>query len=138
MKLLVSILVTVVIFISSTLTAQEKTSIKVTVVNATSDKGKVSFALYNKAGFLRKPIDAKRAEIVNGKSTVTFNNVVAGEYSVVCSHDKNGNGKMDFHENGMPMEDYGSSNNVMSYGPPNFYDSKFTISDKNVSLDIKF
>jgi uncharacterized protein (DUF2141 family) len=38
----------------------------------------------------------------------------------------------------MPKEDYGASNNVMNFGPPQYEDSKFIVSDKNVSLNIKF
>ena len=45
---------------------------------------------------------------------------------------------MDFATNGMPLEDYGASNNVMNFGPPTFDNAKFTVSNKNVSLDIKF
>ena len=45
---------------------------------------------------------------------------------------------MDFAGNGMPLEDYGASNNVMNFGPPTFDDAKFLLTDKNVSLDIKF
>ena len=45
---------------------------------------------------------------------------------------------MDFAANGMPLEDYGASNNNMSFGPPNFDLAKFTVSDKDVSLEIKF
>ncbi|MGB1284878.1 MAG: DUF2141 domain-containing protein [Polaribacter sp.] len=45
---------------------------------------------------------------------------------------------MDFQPNGMPMEDFGSSNNVMVMGPPQYESSKFAVTDKDVSLEIKF
>ena len=47
-------------------------------------------------------------------------------------------GKMDFRDNGMPMEDYGVSNNVMSFAPPSYQDAKFDLGDKDLSLEIKF
>jgi hypothetical protein len=47
------------------------------------------------------------------------------------------NGKLDFSLNGMPLEDYGSSNNVMTFGPPNFEDSKFEVMDKDLTFEIK-
>lgn len=119
------------------LSAQNKT-ITATVVNVTSDTGNVSFALYNKATFMKRPLKGKKAIIVNGKSTVVFKRLEKGEYAVVCYHDKNENKKMDFEPNGMPAEDYGASNNNMSYGPPKFEEAKFMLEDKNVSLDIKF
>jgi uncharacterized protein (DUF2141 family) len=45
---------------------------------------------------------------------------------------------MDFQPKGMPLEVYGASNNVMNFGPLRFDDAKFTVGDKNVSLEIKF
>ena len=38
----------------------------------------------------------------------------------------------------MPLEDYGASNNNMDFGPPSFLDSKFTVIEEDVSLEIKF
>ena len=137
MKFIVSLLVTAALFISTSITAQNKT-IKVTVVNVTSDAGKVGFALHNKTTFLKDGITSLTAKIIDGKSTVTFENVPAGEYAIVCFHDRNDNNVMDFADNGMPLEDYGASNNDMTFGPPNFDKSKFVVADKNVSLDIKF
>lgn len=113
-------------------------NITVTVVNATSNKGKVIFALFDKENFLRIPLQGKSSEIIEGKSTVVFKNVPAGEYAITCYHDKNNNGKMDFSTQGMPTEDYGTSNNIMTLGPPQYYNAKFMITDKDVSLDIKF
>ena len=138
MKLLVSTLLGLALFVSNVINAQEKFTITATVVNITSSEGKVGFALYNKENFMKTPILASDVKIVEGKSTVTFKDVEPGEYAVVCYHDKNNNDKMDFATNGMPLEDYGSSNNVMNFGPPTFENAKFTVSDKNVSLEIKF
>ncbi len=137
MKLIVSLLVATALFISSTITAQNK-KITATVINVTSDTGKVGFALYNKTTFMKNPLQSKNAKIVDGKSTVTFENLEPGVYAVVCYHDRNDNNKMDFRENGMPLEDYGASNNVMNFGPPSFENAKFVVDDKDVSLDIKF
>ena len=44
---------------------------------------------------------------------------------------------MDFDTNGMPLEMYGISNNVMSYGPPQWSDAKFEVSSEPVSLTIR-
>lgn len=136
MKIIATILVTAFMITVSYVSGQKKT-ITATVVNATSDEGKVSFALYNKETFMKTPIQANNAKIVDGKSTVVFE-VESGEYAIICFHDKNDNDKMDFQENGMPMEDYGASNNVMSFGPPQYMDSKFAVQGDNLSLEIKF
>ena len=137
MKLIVAILATTLLFITNSITAQNK-SITATVVNVTSDSGKVGFALYNKVTFMKTPIKSKEAKIVEGKSTVTFENLIPGEYAIICYHDKNDNDKMDFESNGMPIEDYGASNNVMSFGPPQYNDAKIVLNDKNLSIDIRF
>lgn len=137
MKFLTSILVLIIVFTIESLSAQNKT-ITASVMNVTSNKGKVSYALYDKDNFMKEPLKAKSSKIVNGKSTVVFNDVPAGEYAIVCYHDKNDNNKMDFQPNGMPIENYGASNNVMNFGPPQYEDAKFTIIDNNVSLDIRF
>ena len=137
MKLMVSILVGVMVLVSNSINAQ-KQMITASVVNVTSNKGKVGFALHNKKTFMAMPLQAKNAKIVDGVSTVTFENVEAGEYAIICYHDKNDNDRMDFQENGMPLEDYGASNNVVSFGPPQYDDSKFMVTDKKVNLEIKF
>ncbi|CAM1357501.1 DUF2141 domain-containing protein [Tenacibaculum halocynthiae] len=137
MRFLTSILVLIIVFTIETVSAQKQT-ITATVVNVTSNKGKVSYALYNKDNFMKEPVKAKSSKIVKGKSTVVFNDVPAGEYAIVCYHDKNNNNKMDFQPNGMPIENYGASNNVMNFGPPQYEDAKFTIIDNNVSLEIRF
>ena len=137
MKILATILITAMIFAGSLLTSGSQ-EIIVTVVNATTDNGKVSFALYDQATFMKTPLKGASAKIIKGKSTVIFKNIAQGEYSVICFHDKNNNDKMDFNEQGIPLEDYGASNNNMDFGPPSFLDSKFTVIEQDISLEIKF
>jgi len=137
MKIIVAILTITILFITDKITAQNNT-ITATVINVASDTGKIGFALYNKTNFRMKPLQGAESKIVNGKSVVVFENIEAGEYAIICYHDKNNNDKMDFEANGMPLEDYGTTNNVMNFGPPKFEDAKFTIIDKNLSLEIKF
>jgi uncharacterized protein (DUF2141 family) len=138
MKFILTLLVATIFFISNSIMAQENITITATVVNVTSNVGKVGFALYNKDNFMGIPVLGDKVEVVDGKSVVIFKNVKAGVYAITCYHDKNSNDKMDFAANGMPLEDYGASNNNMSFGPPNFDQAKFTVSDKDVSLEIKF
>ena len=137
MKIIVAILTITILFITDKITAQNNT-ITATVINVASDTGKIGFALYNKTNFRMKPLQGAESKIVNGKSVVVFENIEAGEYAIICYHDKNNNDKMDFEANGMPLEDYGTTNNVMNFGPPKFEDAKFTIIDKNLTLEIKF
>jgi uncharacterized protein (DUF2141 family) len=142
MKLFATIIAFVFALQFSTKTIEEvkldKRTIIVTVPNVTSNKGKVSYALYNKENFSVKPLQAKSTLIKDKKSTVIFTDVAPGEYAIICFHDANGNGKMDFQPSGMPMEEYGISNNPTSFGPPNYETAKFIISDKDVTLEIRF
>lgn len=137
MKILATVLTAVMMF-SANITSTKKQNITVTVVNVSTDSGKVSFALYDKENFMKLPLQSKNGKIVNGKSTVTFENITPGDYAIICFHDKNDNDTMDFEANGMPMEDYGATNNVMNFGPPKYDDAKFTVNDNDVSLEIKF
>lgn len=112
--------------------------IKVSVINALNDNGTIAFALYNEEGFLKTPVQSRSGSIENGKCTVEFENISNGSYSIVCFHDENSNGRMDFELNGMPKESYGTSNNVMNFGPPQFEDSKFDLINEDKTLEIKF
>jgi uncharacterized protein (DUF2141 family) len=140
------VILAIALFISVTLFSQsqnnlqkpEGKTITVTVVNALSDNGDVKFALYTRENFGKLPMLSEAATIEKGKSTVTFENVPTGFYSVVCYHDENKNERMDFYENGMPKESFGSSNNTWSFGPPQFENSKFEVTKNNLTLEIKF
>mgnify|MGYP005990618833 CR=1 FL=1 len=140
MKVFAIIFAFVVAFQSSIMSTKtnEKRTIKVTVLNVTSDSGKVSYALYDKADFMKKPLQVQSSKVKGKKSVVVFVDVDPGEYAVVCFHDANDNDQMDFEANGMPLEDYGVSNNPMSYGPPQYDQAKFEVSDKDVTLEIRF
>ena len=115
-------------------------SITATVPNVSGTEGEIIFALYDssEAFAARAPITTHKGTIVNGTSKVVFENVQPGTYAIVVLHDKNANEKMDFEPTGMPKEDYGSSNNNMRMGPPNFADAKFTVENKSLDLTIKF
>jgi uncharacterized protein (DUF2141 family) len=145
-KIMQQIIIIIALLFSSVILAQtnenstkvEGTSITVSVVNALRDQGTISFSLFNEEGFIKEPIMSKSSSIEKGIGTVQFKNVPKGDYAVICFHDENENKKMDFHENGMPKESYGTSNNVFLMGPPQFDNSKFEVGDKEVKLEIKF
>ncbi|WP_299101447.1 DUF2141 domain-containing protein [uncultured Winogradskyella sp.] len=120
--------------------AQDKSStITVTIDNVTSDKGTVKLSLHTADTFMKgKGLMTAESEIKDGKITVTFENVESGDYAIIAFHDANSNDKMDFRDNGMPLESYGVSNNSMSFGPPNYDDAKFTVADKDLELNIRF
>lgn len=117
----------------------ESGKITTTVPNIIGEDGEVLFALYTEASFMKKEPDFSfKAEIVEGKATANFENVPAGRYSIVVLHDKNGNGRMDFDANGVPQEDYGTSGNSMTYGPPTWEDSNFEFDGGSRDVEIRF
>lgn len=114
-------------------------AVTVTIDNVKNNEGKVAFSLHTKDTFMKgNGIMNTESEIKDGKVTITFENVSPGEYAIMALHDENNNQKMDYRENGMPSEDYGMSNNVMSFGPPVYDDAKFKVENKDIELNIRF
>jgi len=130
------------LFITSLATAQEnKKGVDITVVveNIQNNDGKVLFSLHNSETFMKGAgIQNTASKIEDGKVKITFTNVPEGVYAVMVLHDANDNNKMDFEPNGRPKESYGTSNNDLSFGPPQFENAKFEVLDKNLDLTIRF
>ncbi|MCH9660677.1 MAG: DUF2141 domain-containing protein [Bacteroidetes bacterium] len=113
------------------------TTITVTVPVPSAD-GNVIVGLYDETTFMKAaPLQGLEGAIVDGKAVVTFTNVTPGIYGITLFHDKNGNKTMDFEPNGMPKEMYGVSNNVMSYGPPQWKDAQFEVANEALELEIR-
>ena len=136
MKILAIILTSALMITGGFLASKQK--ITVTVVNATNNNGKVSFALFDEITHIKTPLHAKSEKILDGRSSVTFENLDKGEYLFICFHDKNNNDKMDFNENGIPTVDYASSCNILTFGSPSYSGSKFTLAEENLTLEVKF
>ncbi|MBU2929464.1 DUF2141 domain-containing protein [Winogradskyella psychrotolerans] len=114
-------------------------TITITIDNVINDNGKVMTALHTSETFMKgKGLQNAETEIKDGKVTIIFKNVLPGEYAIMTMHDANDNKRMDFQDNGMPLESYGISNNVMSFGPPNYDEAKFIVEDKDLDLNIRF
>jgi len=137
MKILLILITTTVLFLSTEIVAQTH-SITIRVPNISSNDGTVKFALYQEDNFRITPTKAIESKITDGVAEIIFEDVEAGDYAIICYHDKNDNDKMDFSESGMPLESYGVSNNPASFGPPQYSDAYFVLRDKNISLEIKF
>ena len=115
-------------------------TIKVMISQMKSDKGTVYFGIYasEKDFSNRNYMQGKKVKAHKDGVDVSFENIPKGCYAVSCFYDENDNGKMDFDSNGMPIEDYGSTNNVMHMGPTRFNDAKFEVSDKDLTFEIRF
>jgi len=114
-------------------------TLTVTIDNVKNDTGKVMMSLHSSETFMKgNGIMDTETEIKDGKVTITFKNVKPGEYAIMALHDENENKRMDFQENGMPLESYGISNNVMSFGPPQYDDAKFKVEAEDLEMNIRF
>ncbi|HLV14887.1 MAG TPA: DUF2141 domain-containing protein [Xanthomarina sp.] len=113
-------------------------SITVTINNPLSDNGTMIIGLHNESTFMKSQgIENQKSVIIDGKVQVTFEDLKPGTYAIMVLHDANGNGRMDFNDNGMPLESYGMSNNPMLYGPPSFTDAKFNLENEDLELQIR-
>ncbi|MBT8304706.1 MAG: DUF2141 domain-containing protein [Bacteroidia bacterium] len=129
------------LLISSICLAQETKgiTIEIDIDNISNNEGKVLLSLHTSETFMKGlGVMNTESKIINGKINVTFENVQPGVYAVMALHDKNENNRMDYDANGMPKENYGSSNNPMSYGPPQFSESKFEVDNEDLKMNIRF
>lgn len=94
--------------------------------------------LYTQNNFMKEPVQSATASIKEGTATAVFKEIPKGAYAIIAHHDANNNDRMDFESSGMPKEDYGTSNNPFSLGPPNWEESEFEVSDQPLSVQIRF
>ena len=114
-------------------------NITVTIENIINNNGEVILGLHTEDTFMKGPgVKSAKSKIIDGKITVTFENIEAGTYAIMALHDENENRRMDFLDNGMPKESYGMSNNPMSFGPPQYANAKFELHDQDLNLKIIF
>jgi len=126
-------------FAQNTDTESKKVTIEITIDNLRNENGQVMLALHTKDTFMKgKGIASVLATVEGNVAKGVFNDVAPGSYAILALHDENSNGRMDFDGSGMPLEDYGSTNNVMVMGPPTYEDAEFTVGDKNLNLTIRF
>ena len=106
-------------------------------ITVQSNSGHVLISLHTENTFMKgNGIVDKKSKIIDGKVSVTFENVEEGTYAILVLHDANDNNHMDFEPNGMPKESFGASNNSMSFGPPQFSMAKFDVDDEDLEMKI--
>lgn len=127
------------LLLSMQLAAQTLTSVTVTIDNVSGNEGQVILTLHDESTFMKSDaLQTKTSEITDGKVTITFEDVVPGDYGILAIHDKNTNGQIDMAGNGMPVEDYGVSNNPLNFGPPQWSEAKFEVNEEPLNLKIRF
>lgn len=136
-------LLVIALLSSFSIQKQETCSLTIEVDELRNSTGTVIFALYNREDAFpdehyKKYFRKLTGEIVNGTSTVTFENIPAGKYAVNILHDENNDGKI---KKGliMPIEGIGFSNyNSIGFSNrPSFSKASFDVlSDKKLKVKI--
>ncbi|MEL0652350.1 DUF2141 domain-containing protein [Algibacter sp. TI.3.09] len=124
-------------FTTAQTSENKSNSIHVKINKLPSNKGHVILTLHNEETFMKSAgVKNIKAEIIDGKIDINFEDIEPGTYAILVLHDANDNNKMDFENTGRPKEAYGTSNNSMSFGPPSFTDSKFEVKQENIEMEI--
>jgi uncharacterized protein (DUF2141 family) len=113
---------------SASLADQGPSTLNVVEFKTTVDgsKGVVRCGLFDRKGWLKKPLRAAIAKPSAGSALCVFERVPRGTLGISAFHDENSNGKLDTNFVGMPVEDYCASREARgTLGPPSFDDAKF-------------
>lgn len=119
-------------------------AIEVTVKKIDPPTGKIQIALVKKKENFppkEKPYRARRIKI-DGQNEIRhiFREIPKGTYAISVFHDENEDNELNTNFLGIPVEDFGFSNNVMgSFGPPDFDEASFLLKENShkVQIDLK-
>lgn len=116
--------------------------LEVRVVGLKSQMGDVHIALFNAAEHFPYSegvfLDGE-APIRNDRAILHFADIAPGTYGIAVYHDENDNDSFDQGVFGIPLEDYGFSNNASGlFGPPDFKAARFDVSGgiNRVEIDL--
>ena len=112
-------------------------TITVNIDKLQSEAGHILVSLHTENTFMKgNGIKDAKSKIVDGKVTVTFENIAAGTYAILVLHDINDNNQMDFEPNGMPKESFGALQfQILNYIKSDLkYRSLFAINQLYVKL----
>jgi uncharacterized protein (DUF2141 family) len=143
MNLLLTLIITSLLFNQpDTLMTTAAASLTIDVSGVKERKGKLQVALYNSEKDFPET-EPYRGEVLNittdNKLQIVFKDLPPGDYAVAVYHDKNSNGKLDKNLLGIPVEDYGFSNDTRGtrLSAPSFEDTKLRVEDQNVTVAIE-
>lgn len=135
--LVVTLLIPTVFF---SFNSAEKGQVIINVQGLKSDKGELILAIFNeKKDYLKKDFIHKKVKVDKaGDTTVLFDELPKGEYSVSVIHDENENGILDKNAVGIPKESFGFSNVSLGwFGPPSYENTKFVLLNDKVEVTVK-
>ncbi len=115
-------------------------ALEVVVVGLGSDEGDVHIAIYSSPDHFpyEEGLDREEKVLIKDRTArLSFENLEPGFYGIAVYHDKNGNHEFDQGIFGIPLEDYGFSNNApVFFGPPTFEAAKVRVSAPKTTIEI--
>lgn len=108
----------------------------------THDRGSVRIALSeSKENYYdyANPTIGASAPIHSGIAAWQFRELAFGDYAIKAFHDENADGELDTNFLGIPIENYGFSNNASGmFGPPSWDDAFFRFESDTMTVRITF
>jgi uncharacterized protein (DUF2141 family) len=116
------------------------TDLHIEVGGVRSASGVVQYAVFDSPSHFPSRIGrvAKgETPATSPKTEIVVRGLRPGIYAVAVFHDENLNDEFDQGIFGIPLEDYGFSNNVMGFfSAPDFEDAKFAVSGQRTTISI--
>ncbi len=113
--------------------AASAATIEVEITGLVSDSGDVHIALYDNPAAFPKPdgmLKETQVLIHQRQARTAFEGLPPGRYAIAVYHDENSNDDFDQGIFGIPLEDYGFSNNArVFFAPPSFEDAAFEVAE---------
>lgn len=107
-------------------------------VSVSSAKGRVLCGLYERNGWLKRPVKGSVASIRSNTATCQFADVKAGTYAVGAFQDENSNGRLDRSWTGFPREPWCLSRGPRgTLGPPSFDAASFPVTQGTVHMSCR-
>lgn len=87
-----------------------------------SDRGQIKCGLFDRAGWLTRPLQSTQVMPVGLRGVCEFQPLAPGSYAWGAYQDENENNRLDLNFMGYPREPYGLSNGVRAHllQPPSF------------------
>lgn len=105
------------------------------VVDITNFKNDLGTAHVSLQDSNKRSVKQANVSIENNSAQATFTNLPDGKYAVKVFHDENNNEKLDRGLLGIPVEEWGASNNPKrGFGPPRFRNMLFELRESKEIL----
>ena len=94
--------------------------------------GEIRIAIFDSENrYMENPSLAEIVPVSKTNIEWQIENLAYGQYAIAVYHDKNKNGKLDTNMLGIPLEEYGFSNNARGrFGPASWSQAKFTVNER--------